>query len=53
MRERACCGLLGFMPRSPRGGGGLDRALVAEIEEFLAEGWSEAQIAERLGLKLR
>jgi len=39
------------MPRAPRGPAVLIEPVVAEIEEFLAEGRSEAQIAERLGLK--
>ena len=42
--------MLGFMPATSAGQR-LIEPVVAEIEEFLAEGWSEAEIAERLGLK--
>jgi transposase len=48
-REKGPAGF--YAPRPTRGAAVLIEPVVAEIEEFLAEGWSEAQIAERLGLK--
>ena len=44
-------GRAGFWPRAPRGAAVLTEPVVAEIEELLAQGWSEAEIAERLWLK--
>jgi hypothetical protein len=48
-REKGPAGF--YAPRPTRGAAVLIEPVVAEIEEFLAEGWSEAQIAQRLGLK--
>lgn len=48
-REKGPAGF--YAQRPPRGPAVLIEPVVAEIEEFLAQGWSEAQIAERLGLK--
>jgi transposase len=48
-REKGPAGF--YAPRPTRGAAVLIEPVVAEIEELLAEGWSEAQIAERLGLK--
>jgi hypothetical protein len=40
-----------FTPPPDPWGGGITEPVVAEIEEFLAAGFSEANIAERMGLK--
>lgn len=48
-REKGPAGF--YAPRSPRGPAVLTEPVVAEIEEFLDAGMSEAEIAERLGLK--
>lgn len=48
-REKGPAGF--YAPRPPRGPAVLTEPVVAEIEEFLDAGISEAEIAERLGLK--